>query len=613
MSRKIFYGLIYSAICFGNASAEMLSIELANAKLSTAVDAISQVSRMNVIWDKNAVAYRDKLVSIVINKPIEDQKLLNLILIQNGLIAVKDQKFGVYYIKEADEFAIVFPLDAVGTIGPEPFNRLVEYIKSVKTENAIFEYNTQSYSIYYKDTKENVNKIKLFATDYSKYIQEVGQKQKDLFEKKGKPIRKEYDISYEDYKEIEENIKSILSPYGRVFYDKNIKKAILVDFDENIQKVSPIISRKMKSKIVTKCFYVRELEPGEVYNTIKYSELSDVGNVTFKYKSIDIASIQSRSGQPPEVVQIPKILKTGEVIEAKDVGVASPQATPTSPTQQVRGDYTVSNLPRMCISDYPEVVDKIKYKYDGILLERPYQVQIEARIVEISSESIKDLGIQWGGQYIGNNVSIGGAQTTSITASNSKYAVDFPSSTLPGQGFSFGLIAGGLSNFVDLRLSALERVGKTRLLSAPKVLTSDGETALIRQGYEIPYITGVTATTPGNVMFKNAVLQLKVTPFTFIDGSIVLNIELSKDEPDFTKQLAGAPPIYTKTLITRISVKDGNTAVLGGILEKKQQYLEKGVPGLMKIPIFGYLFKNDYKQEASTELLIFISPKIVYE
>ncbi|MGC8735031.1 MAG: hypothetical protein ACP5RD_08425 [bacterium] len=129
----------------------------------------------------------------------------------------------------------------------------------------------------------------------------------------------------------------------------------------------------------------------------------------------------------------------------------------------------------------------------------------------------------------------------------------------------------------------------------------------------MPYITGATATTPGNVNFKNAVMQLKVTPFSMTDGNIVLNIELSKDEPDFSKAIQGIPPIITKTVISRVAVKDGATVVIGGIIEKKESEIDSGVPGLMNIPLLGYLFKNKYKSSDSSELLIFISPKIVYE
>ncbi|MGC8735006.1 MAG: hypothetical protein ACP5RD_08275 [bacterium] len=150
-------------------------------------------------------------------------------------------------------------------------------------------------------------------------------------------------------------------------------------------------------------------------------------------------------------------------------------------------------------------------------------------------------------------------------------------------------------------------------MSAPKILTTDGETALIRQGFEIPYTTGATITTSANVNFKTAVMQFKVTPFSMTDGNIVLNIELSKDEPDFDRTIQGALPIKTKTVISRVAVKDGATVVIGGIIEKSESEIDSGVPGLMNIPLLGYLFKNKSKSSDSRELLIFISPKIVYE
>lgn len=599
------------------ASAEKVSLSLSNAKVSTAVDAISQVSNLNIVWDKDAAAKRDKIISVSVSKPMDSINLLNLILSQNGLILVKDGKQDVFFVKEADEFAAVFPMEAVSLTGVEPFLKLVDYIKSIKTDNATFEYNQSTYSIFYRDAKENVLKVKIFADSYVKYLVDVSQKQRDLFEKKGKPARKEYKMSYDDYKSIETEILDALSSYGRVFYDKASGKIVIIDFNENLQKVTPLISRKLKTRIVSKCFYVRELEPGEIYNNIKYSELSEVGSITFKFKSVDIATIDTKSGQPPQVLQVPKQLKTGEQVDERQTdGLATATQQPTTTQQIIRGDYSVSKLPRICISDYPEVVDKIKYKYSDVLLERPYQVQIEARIVEVSSDSIRDLGIQWGGSAVSGHLTVSGTNSASAMLGSSRYAVDFPANintTIPPQGFSLGFIYGGLSNFIDVRLSALQKIGKTKLLSAPKVLTSDGETAVIRQGYEIPYITGATATTPGNVQFKNAVMQLKVTPFTFIDGNILLNIEISKDEPDYSKVIQNVPPIITKTIISRVSVKDGQVLVIGGILEKKESEINTGVPGLMNIPILGSLFKNNYKQANSTELLVFISPKIVYE
>lgn len=608
------------------AKAEKITIELNNALLSTAVESIAKLQRYNIIWDKDAMVLKNRLVSISIQKPVDDLKVLNMILLQNGLILVKDNRDNLFYIKEADEFYVALPLDIVSFVGIESFLKLVDYIKSIKTEYATFDYNQSAYSIYYKDTKENIIKVKIFADSYVRYLvymgekqQEIIKKQQEMFEKKGKPIRREFKMSYEDFKDIEHMILDSLSSFGRAFYDKSAGKLVITDFNENLQNITPLISKKLKSKIVTKCFYVREIEPGEVYNNIKYSELSEIGSITFKFKSVDIATILTKSGEPPQVLQVPKQLKTGEQVEEKQLSSNlqpfQQESLPQQQTQQtVRGDYLISKLPRICISDYPEVIDKIKYKYNDVLLERPYQIQIEARIVEVSSDSIKDLGIQWGGQGLGNNFALTGTNSPSSMITNSKYAVDFPATNSSlGQGFSFGFVFGNMADFLDVRLSALQRVGKTKLLSAPKVLTSDGETAIIRQGFEIPYIVNVSATSPGNVQFKNAVMQLKVTPFTFIDNTIMLNIELSKDEPDFAKQVQGVPPIMTKTIINRVSVKDGQIVVIGGILEKKESETNAGVPGLMNIPILGNLFKSRYKQSNSTELLIFISPKIVYE
>lgn len=182
-----------------------------------------------------------------------------MLLLQNGLILVPDKNSNIFYIKEADEFAVVLPLDAVATLGTDSFYKLVDYIKSIKTENAVFDYNLSAYSVYYKDTKENILKVKFFAREYIKYLQDVSLGQTMLFMSKGKPIRKEYKFSYEDYKSIENEIQDSLSSYGRVFYERETGKLVVVDFSDNIQKITPIILRKMRTKIVTKCFYVREL------------------------------------------------------------------------------------------------------------------------------------------------------------------------------------------------------------------------------------------------------------------------------------------------------------------------------------------------------------------
>ena len=611
MNNKAVKFTLATLCLFSISYAEKIKLEFTNAKLSTVVDAISQVSKVNILWDKNAIAKKDSLTSISIQKPVNDLFILNKILLENGLILVKDKKFDIYYVKQADEANIAFPQEVAPVLGIDPFNKVVKFIESIKTENAILDYDTKTLTIYYKDTKENIDRVKEFLGPYSKYVLQEAKDKADIINKKGKPITKEYPLSYEDYKSIEQELLNNMSIFGKVEYDKNRGRLVITDLAENIQKITPLISKKIQGKIVTRCFYVRELEPGEIFYKIKFGELSEVGSVNFLYKGFDIHTITASPGQPPQVVSLSKTLNEGSVKETATEG----QPKESTAKKSISGGYAINSLPRICISDTPEVIDKIKYKYYNELLDKPYQIMIEARIVEISSNSLKDLGIQWGGLFQKTNTVVAG---TSLSKSSmgmpTNYAVDFPAANISqGQGFALGFVTGNLANYLDIRLSALQKVGKSKLLSAPKILTTDGETALIRQGFEIPYITGATATTPGNVNFKNAVMQLKVTPFSMTDGNIVLNIELSKDEPDFSRAIQGIPPIITKTVISRVAVKDGATVVIGGIIEKKESEIDSGVPGLMNIPLLGYLFKNKYKTSDSSELLIFISPKIVYE
>ncbi|MGC8870916.1 MAG: pilus assembly protein PilQ, partial [Brevinematia bacterium] len=485
------------------------------------------------------------------------------------------------------------PPEVIRSLGKEVFDEVVLTVKNNASNSAKIEADKNTYTIYVKDQKDNISKIKNIVTSYLDNLKKQAEDLTKLQKEKGQLIRKDFEISYENYKALEDKIIENLSPFGRYNYDS--KRGILTIFDtkDNILNVTRILGRATKEKIETKCFYARGLEPGEIITNIKENFLSENGIIIFKSK------------------------ETTEVVGTDSGQLSTSTSNQVGTTSSISRNVTqpaITLLPRICITDKPEIIEKIRYKFSDYLLDRPYQISIEARIVEISSNSLKDLGIQWGGLYQKTNTIVAG---TSLSQSSmgmpTNYAIDFPAKISQGQGFALGFVTGNLANYLDIRLSALQRVGKSKLLSAPKILTTDGEPALIRQGFEIPYTTGATATTPGNVNFKNAVMQLKVTPFSMADGNIVLNIELSKDEPDFARSINGIPAIKTKTVVSRVAVKDGSTIVIGGIIEKKESENESGVPGLMNIPLLGYLFKNNYKSNESSELLIFISPKIVYE
>ncbi|MEZ0323898.1 MAG: pilus assembly protein PilQ [Hydrogenothermaceae bacterium] len=556
-------------------AAERITAEFSGAKLSTVVESISQVSNTNILWDKDAVSQKDKLIYLSIKKPIDSEKLLNLVLLENGLIAIKEQD--IYKIRVADEYIVSLPPDIIKNLGKDIFDEVVNTIKKNASTSALIETDKNAYAIYVKDQKDNINKIKAIVTSYIDNLKKQSEEFAKLQKEQGGLVKREFDISYDNFKKIEDKIIENLSNIGSYNYDKEKGKLTILDTKNNVLNISKIIGKFTDVKMETRCFYARGLEPGEILLTIKENYLSENGTVIFKSKeSLEVGETKSTT-QPEKII---------------------------------------TSLPKICITDTPEIIDKIKYKFSDYLLDKPYQIAIEARIVQISSSSLRDLGIQWGGSGVSGNFRAGGTNSTSAIVTGSRYAVDFPAiySSIPG-GFSIGLVYGTLNNFIDIRLSALEKVGQSKILSKPQIVTIDGETAEISQGYEIPYTTAVAAGggTVSSVSFKKAVLKLNVTPRTTADGNIIMDLKLSQDIPDFKNLLLGNPPIQTKTVTSKVVAKDGSVIAIGGILEKTEDVQNSGVPGLMNIPILGNLFKEKVKQFQDNELIIFLSPKIVYE
>ena len=171
------------------------------------------------------------------------------------------------------------------------------------------------------------------------------------------------------------------------------------------------------------------------------------------------------------------------------------------------------------------------------------------------------------------------------------------------------------SHLLDLELSAAQNEGKSEMISSPRIITANQKQATIMQGVEIPYqesaSSGATTT-----QFKNAVLSLKVTPLITPDNRVVLDLDVSDDSvgQQVTSATGGTvPSIDTRQIITQVLVNDGQTVVLGGILDTTKSYTANKVPFLADIPILGNLFKSTIKINNKTELLIFITPKILRE
>jgi type IV pilus assembly protein PilQ len=270
------------------------------------------------------------------------------------------------------------------------------------------------------------------------------------------------------------------------------------------------------------------------------------------------------------------------------------------------------------------------------------QVLIEAKIIEVSTNYAKDLGIQWGGRYAGtsgNGSTVISGGTTGVSSSGTAggstipavgtttlfpllgdvgisgnaYAVNLPAAVVSGGGalgISFGRVGG---NALDLQLSAMQTTGNGRILSNPRVITANNHEAKISSGIEIP-LQVLTTTTQGTslqVQTINANLMLSATPTIGKDNRITLAIKLEKSEPDFSQQVNNIPTINTENADTELVVNDGETVVLGGIITKNESKSESAVPFLSKIPLIGWLFKRDTTSNTEDELMIFITPKIM--
>jgi type IV pilus assembly protein PilQ len=263
----------------------------------------------------------------------------------------------------------------------------------------------------------------------------------------------------------------------------------------------------------------------------------------------------------------------------------------------------------------------------------PQQVQINARIVLATSTFSKELGVQWGASYQTRirGESVGSAAAKQVTGDSSSttytaptgnlgmrngvvsfpYNVNLPATTGGGTGGSMGVYVGSLTDSLqlDLVLSAMEAHDKGKVISNPKVITSDNRAARITQGTEIPYQSS-SAQLGTNIMFKLAVLQLAVTPHLIKDGNIRLTIEAKDDEPDFDPRFP-VPGVTKREAVTELLVRDGETVVMGGIYEDTLDNSTSGIPGLQDIPLLGRLFKHTGKTDNKSELLIFITPTLL--
>lgn len=248
------------------------------------------------------------------------------------------------------------------------------------------------------------------------------------------------------------------------------------------------------------------------------------------------------------------------------------------------------------------------------------QVLIEARIVEVTKDFARDLGIRWGiskpkqlsGTLVGANQMQQGTSPANVNPYTQRLNLDLVAAPIAGMTpASVGIALAKLGDniLLDLELSALESEGRAELISSPRLITTNQQPATIDSGQEIPYqestSSGATA-----VAFKKAVLSLRVTPQITPDSKILMDLKINQDTTS-TQLFNGVPAILTKEIQTNVLVSNGQTIVLGGIYQQDKSRTINRIPFLGQLPVVGNLFKNTQISLTNDELLIFITPKII--
>jgi type IV pilus assembly protein PilQ len=271
---------------------------------------------------------------------------------------------------------------------------------------------------------------------------------------------------------------------------------------------------------------------------------------------------------------------------------------------------------QLFVTDIPARLEQVQ----GLIarLDIPVrQVLIEARIVEADDRFGRSLGVRLGGGPLGEvgggdvRLRFGGFYSATQPLGNSAAYVNLPSTGVSGfapAAMAVSLFDAAKTRFLNLEISALEADGRGKIVSSPRIVTADQVKALIEQGTEYPYQTA-TASGATAIAFRKANLKLEVTPQITPEGGIILDVDINKDSRGETT--AAGIAINTKHIQTQVLVDNGGTVVIGGIFELTEVEDVTQVPVLGDIPVMGHLFKNRRKTTNKSELLVFLTPRVI--
>src|SRR5437660_5909585 len=389
----------------------------------------------------------------------------------------------------------------------------------------------------------------------------------------------------------------------------------------NVSGLNMVVGEAVKAKVTLKLLNVPWDQALDL--VLKLNNLGQIreGNILWIDTLANITKLRDDAARAKESTLkaeelVTRIIYLNYADAAKTVDVAKSNLS-------TRGEIKVdARTNALVVRDVPDNLTRVE-KVVRDLDQRTPQVQIEARIVQANKSFARGLGIQWGLGSI--NASTGGQMNASITvnlgtdnvAAFAAPAGNFlaslpavaPGGSIPGTtaGFLIGKFL-GTTGTLDLRLSAGESLGQTKVISAPKIITLDNKPAKLEQGSQVPFSTVSLQGT--QTTFVDATLTLNITPHV-IPYANKVRLEIKTTKNAIGPSVPAGPTIDKKEATTEILLKDGETTVLGGIFEETRNDSTQGVPWFNRIPFLGWLFKNEGVSVNTTELLIFVTPTII--
>jgi type IV pilus assembly protein PilQ len=559
-------------------STTLREMRFENTRLETVLKALFQVAELNVLFDPNISADLQKPVSVSVFKPMPIGEAINLILKEYGLIAVPvDTK--VYRITKAGELTI-----SVGALGEDQVRKIVGFLKERVSPSAEVVIDRTLGTIYIRDEEARIKRLEPALRDFQRVAERIAPTEERVTR-----------VFYLKNISVEEAYRLILPKTKR---DTVINKVptfnalVITDTPSKIEEYTKILKSFLSEtprerRPITKIFYLKYISPEEFIRMIEPLR-SEAGVIL----SGGGFKVETAPQQPQPMA--------GQQAQAQ---------VQTAPTPILKEFNAVM------ITDYPEVIENIMDRFKEYISEEPVRVRIEARITEVSEEALRELGINWNALFSNAPVPqawFGGVgSNVGVVSPPPPWWFDPGLSPTPG-GIAIFSFQRGVLNALNLRISALERIGAVKNIAKPSVLTINGQKATIKQGVQIPFQTaavGGGGTAVPNIQFKDVVLQLDVTPIVSPDGRIMMEVELKRDTLGI--QTPSGPAINTKEVKTKVIVEDGQTIVIGGVIDDQSNITNEGIPGLVRVPLLKYLFGQERVNIRNSELLIFITPLLV--